>query len=297
MMTSMGDAKATFERDGAILVKGVVGSEWIERARLAVDAILSDGRSGRNMGRDGEGRFFGDSFVWLRSADLAAFVRESGIGELAGSITGAHNIRFFADQLLVKEPGALKPTPWHQDLPYWPLTGEQILSIWVPLDVATAESGVVTYVRGSHLWGRSFPPETFTENNEIGLHRPRSAALGAGSPAAPRMDLEDIRDRPELYDFLTWDVEPGDVIIHHPLVVHGAPGNSSATRQRRALATRWIGDDVRWDDSHAHFMERFRSTENFPYPTLKRGDVVADERIFPLIWSRTPAMANNMMQS
>jgi len=292
-MMKIGDARASFERDGATLIKGAIGSDWIERASSAIDAIMSHGGSGRNLGREGEGRFFGDSFLWLRSAELAAFVRESGLGELAGAMTGSQTIRFFADQLLIKEPRALKPTPWHQDLPYWPLTGDQMLSIWVPLDAATPDSGVVTYVRGSHLWGRTFSPEAFTEDEEAGLHRPRLGASGAKSSTTPRMDLEDIRERPELYDFLTWDIEPGDVIIHHPLVVHGAPGNSSKTCQRRALATRWIGDDVRWDDSHAHFMERFKSTKDFPYPTLKRGDLVADERIFPLIWSRTSSGGNN----
>jgi hypothetical protein len=39
-------------------------------------------------------------------------------------------------------------------------------------------------------------------------------------------------------------MEPGDVLLFHPLVVHGSGGNSSATRRRRALATRWLGDDV-----------------------------------------------------
>jgi ectoine hydroxylase-related dioxygenase (phytanoyl-CoA dioxygenase family) len=292
-MTKFGHAKASFERDGAALVRGIISSDWIERVRSAVDTIMLRGGSGRNLGREGEGRFFGDSFLWLRSAELEAFVRESGLGELAGTMTGSRDIRFFADQLLVKEPRASKPTPWHQDLPYWPLTGDRMLSIWVPLDAATPDTGVVTYVRGSHLWDRTFQPGSFTEDEEDGLHRCPPEALDADLSTAPRMDLEDIRDRPELYDFLTWDVEPGDVIVHHPLVVHGAPGNSSHTHTRRALATRWIGEDVRWDDSHAHFMERFQSIENFPYPPLKQGDLVADERIFPLIWSRTTSEVGN----
>lgn len=39
-------------------------------------------------------------------------------------------------------------------------------------------------------------------------------------------------------------MEPGDVLIFHPLVVHGSAGNASTTRRRRALTTRWLGDDV-----------------------------------------------------
>lgn len=41
-------------------------------------------------------------------------------------------------------------------------------------------------------------------------------------------------------------MEPGDVLVHHSLAVHGAGGNRSQTRRRRAVATRWFGDDARF---------------------------------------------------
>ena len=43
---------------------------------------------------------------------------------------------------------------------------------------------------------------------------------------------------------LSWDLEPGDAILFHALVLHGSRGNNSAVRKRRALTTRWCGDDV-----------------------------------------------------
>ena len=50
----------------------------------------------------------------------------------------------------------------------------------------------------------------------------------------------------DLQDFLAWDVEPGDVIAFHALTLHGASGNQSSTRRRRAWAARWCGDDARY---------------------------------------------------
>ena len=47
---------------------------------------------------------------------------------------------------------------------------------------------------------------------------------------------------------MAWDMEPGDVLVFHPLIVHGSQGNSSTTTRRRALATRWFGDDVVYRD-------------------------------------------------
>jgi len=39
---------------------------------------------------------------------------------------------------------------------------------------------------------------------------------------------------------------PGDVIAFHALTLHGASGNLSTSRRRRAWATRWCGDDARY---------------------------------------------------
>lgn len=42
-------------------------------------------------------------------------------------------------------------------------------------------------------------------------------------------------------------MEPGDCLIHHSFAVHGAPGISTQAERRRAYATRWFGEDVRFD--------------------------------------------------
>jgi len=274
-------ARNDYRRDGAAVLRSVVDLSWVERLRVEFDGLMADGSHGRNMGREGDGRFFGDSFLWLRSPLLRAFLRESGLGEVAATIMGAAEVRFFMDQLLVKEPRALKRTPWHQDQLYWPVAGEQLLSCWIPLDAATPETGVVSYVRGSHRWGRFLESGGFADDGE--------GAELADPAITPEMEpqntLADISARPHLYSFLSWDVEPGDVILHHPMVVHGAPGNSSATRRRRAWATRWLGDDVRWDDSRPHFLERYASDATFPYPRLSRGELLRDDRIFPVMVS------------
>src|SRR6185437_13224407 len=41
---------------------------------------------------------------------------------------------FFDDHVLVKEPGTQKPTPWHQDIPYYFVDGQQTVSFWIPID-------------------------------------------------------------------------------------------------------------------------------------------------------------------
>jgi ectoine hydroxylase-related dioxygenase (phytanoyl-CoA dioxygenase family) len=204
---------------------------------------------------------------------------------------GADTVRFFYDQILVKEPGTPNRTPWHQDLPYYPLSGEQIVSLWVAIDEATPQNGVVTYVRGSHRWGRFFEMQAFGKSYEKRVES--QAREGAGvyvhDDGRPRT-LRDIRDHPENYDLVAWSVEPGDCLVHHALTVHGADGNSSQTRRRRAIATRWLGEDVRWDDSRPNFVRALRGMKDFPAPQLKQGDVV-DDPLFPVVWERRAAHA------
>lgn len=285
-------ARYEYERDGATVLRNVVSSHWIDRLSKTIDDILLSGSThGRNFNRPGDGRFFGDLFAWLHQPEFAAFIREAGLAEVAGKIMNSKEVRFFYDQLLVKEPGSTKRTPWHQDLPYWPVRGEQIVSLWVPIDTATPENGVVTYVKGSHRWNAFYRIENWSDNSDddsrqivdevatetAGLETYRDGPNGVG--------LRDIVEHPERHEFVTWNVEPGDVIVHHPLAVHGAPGNLSQNARRRALATRWLGDDARWDESRPHFMRMMKkSSPDFPYPVLQTGDKVRDQ-LFPVVWT------------
>jgi len=147
---------------------------------------------------------------------------------------GSREVVYYHDHLLVKEPGTRERTPWHHDQPYYPIDGEQIVSLWLPLDPVDRAT-CVEYVKGSHRWGRWFQPKFFRQGG---------VDLAVGDPRfEPLPDLDAERER---HEFLAWDMEPGDVIAFHALTLHGASGNLSASRRRRAWATRWCGDDARY---------------------------------------------------
>ena len=100
--------------------------------------------------------FLLDINMWDEDADFRSFAFESPAAEIAGTLMGSHEVRLFKDQLFIKEPGSLDAvTPWHHDLPYWCVDGDQICSIWLPLDAVDASNGAVEYVKGSHRWGGS----------------------------------------------------------------------------------------------------------------------------------------------
>ncbi len=249
-----------YQQNGVVKLSAVFDLDWIAKLREATEVALHNpGPYAEEYAKD-EGRFFGDLDVAKRIPSFNDFIYHSGAAELMGAILKSQKINFFYDQLLVKEPGTGEPTPWHQDQPYWAVSGKQIASIWLPLDVVAKETSL-EYVAGSHQW-EAYNPHKFSDN------RPYK---GTGLP-----ELPDIDAAPEKYKILGWNMEPGDCLVFQGMIVHGAKGNTSNHR-RRAWATRWTGDDVRYDKRMG---EVAIPRED---PGLKHGDML-DSEAFPVIW-------------
>ncbi len=231
------DEVTTFVEDGVVCARSVMPQEWLE---VAADAIARNLEHPTFIGQVismPEQGYLNDVFVWLHDDGFRRFVLESPAAAIAGQALaglGATTMSFFYDQSFVKEPGTQVPTPWHHDLTFWPVEGSQLCSIWMPLDPVTTATSGLEYVIGSHRWPQRFKAITPDYN-----------------PYMINPDLENVPDidahRAD-YRVAAWDMEPGDVLVFHPLIVHGSQGNSSTTTRRRALATRWFGDDVVFRD-------------------------------------------------
>jgi ectoine hydroxylase-related dioxygenase (phytanoyl-CoA dioxygenase family) len=252
-----------YREDGVVPLRQVFDQRWIEYLQPAVDEVMKNPGPFAEEYSRGNGRFFGDLDVAKRHSRFRTFIHHSPAAEIVGILTGSSKINFFYDQLLVKEPGTSERTPWHQDQPYWAVSGRQVASIWLPLDPVTKQSAL-QYVKGSHRWG-AHNPHHFSDN------RPYE---DTGYP-----ELPDIDDPFGNYEILGWDLEPGDCLVFQAMIVHGSAGNSSLVSRRRAWATRWTGDDARFD----------RRSGEIAIPTsdpgLKNGDPM-DCEDFPVVWRR-----------
>jgi len=255
-----------YERDGVVCLRGVFDAAWIELMAEAVEiALASPGPHGESYTAAGEpGGFRGDLDMWRRHAHFRRFVYDSPAAPIVAAIMDSAKVNFFYDQLLVKEPGTLERTPWHQDQPYWAVDGEQVCSIWLPLD-PISESVSPEYVLGSHRWGRWYNPHHFTDGSPY-----------EGTRFEPLPDIEAERERHAIRRF---EMEPGDCLVFQALIVHGAPGTTASPHRRRAVATRWTGDDARYAVRPG---EVAIPTSD---PGLKHGDAM-DCALFPRVWPR-----------
>lgn len=224
------DIVRSYREDGIVCLRQAFTPTEVDFLRdVAARDVASPSKMSRDATREGTGRFFSDTFVWRHIPELEGFLRNGTGPELAQAAMKTRKINLLFDQFLIKEPGTSTPTLWHHDLPYWPVSGDQICTIWIALDEVTKESGAVEYVKGSHRWGKRFKAESFVDKD---LYK-------EDLPAVP--DIEAMRGE---LSFAQFEMAPGDCTIHHGLTLHGAPGNMRSDRRRRAYIIRWAGDDA-----------------------------------------------------
>jgi ectoine hydroxylase-related dioxygenase (phytanoyl-CoA dioxygenase family) len=264
---------ANFREDGAICVRNVLDSEWCARMNAAVERLLvNPGNRAREATKAGDpGRFHMNAFMWRWDQDFREFALHSPLPELGATLLGADSVSLFYDQAFIKEPGTRSPTDWHQDLPFWPAAGNDIVSLWVALTPVTVEGSGVEYVAGSHKWGKFYRAVT-----------PDKDAKFSNGQLEECPDFSQLKGNPQ-YRFLSWECDAGDVICHHPLAVHGASGNASPNR-RAAISIRYAGKDARWDPR-----PNVMKIEGEPENKLRAGDPLVFDDVFPIAWERERA--------
>lgn len=284
-----------FHRDGAVLVKGVLSQEWIDLVAEGVDdAFFNPG--GMSGGIPG---LHIDQFPASRSTKLRRIIEESPVAEIVGS-TLCSPVRFYMDQMFYKSEGKLTETAWHQDTCYYNIAGHDLIRAWLCPDPVPREASLEV-IRGSQFWNVTYRPLVGRDPDEdpdaralleageksqeplLGPEYHKdwsydSSVMDKNLPATP--DIEAHRDS---FDILGWDFEPGDVILFHGHILHGAPGGVTLPHPRRAHASLWAGTDVRYLRRRGQIIpDPVALYEHKP----KSGQPLSDfPDVFPVAWS------------
>ncbi len=255
-----------FDRDGAICLRGIFDRNWLDMLADGVEQNFKDPGPDSTFytPEGGKGAFYDDYCNWRRIPEYERFVSASPAAEIAGTLMRSKTARIYHEHVLVKEPGTAEVTPWHHDQPYYGLDGNQVCSIWLPLD-PVPKAACPEFVAGSHRTGTMYYPRFF-------LNHQSYADGHEGFETVPDVDAL----RGEL-DILSWDLALGDCIVFHMRTLHGAPGTTGLKSRRRGFSTRWMGDD-------AVFAERpWKTSPPFPGVALQKGDPMTHSE-FPVFW-------------
>lgn len=234
-----------------------------------IQAILEnddDLRPIRDVVADEEGgMFFYDAAGWRFHNGIRKAALDSALPGLCAKLLKTNYLNFWEDTTFVKAPNTGQRTSFHQDYSYFQIRGNKCCIVWIPLDNVTRENGAMEYVRGSHKWGKKYAPNLLVSQSTF--------------PDSPYEKTPDIEANPEDYDIISFDVEPGDVIIHHVLTIHGSRGNQSNDKMRRAMSFRYCGDDITYFDRPGAIVQ--------PYLTdkLRDGDPLFSKD-YPIVFPR-----------
>lgn len=140
-----------------------------------------------------------------------ALCTHSVVLDFVESVLGP-DILLYNSNYIIKEPGTEAHIAWHQDLTYWGLEDDDAqISMWLALSPATAESGCMVMVPGTHKDGRVEHVEVPGDDNILLLGQ----------------QIADVDARLGVHVALS----PGEASFHHGWTVHRSAPNVSSDRR------------------------------------------------------------------
>jgi ectoine hydroxylase-related dioxygenase (phytanoyl-CoA dioxygenase family) len=256
-----------FQADGAVVLRQLLSPAEVERLRAGIDENLAhpSPRAKVASARDDPGWFIEDFCCWAENPHYRGLIFGSVLGEAGARLMRSATARLYHDHMLTKEPGTRQPTPWHQDQPYYNISGAQNCSFWIPADPVSRQS-TLEFVAGSHR-GPWLMPRSFMD------------AQARWFPEGSLAELPDIEADRGRFRILGWALEPGDAVCFHMLTLHAAGGVSGGQR-RRVFSVRLIGDDVR------HAPRSWKTSPDFPGLSDLPPQAPLEHPLFPVLWPR-----------
>ncbi len=132
-----------------------------------------------------------------------------------------------------KAPDTPSYISWHQDITYWGVDADRIVTAWLALTPSTLASGCVRVVPGSHLLDAVEHVEGSDQDNM--LSRRQEIAVSVDERDAVALELR-----------------PGEISFHHVKMFHASAPNRS-TWPRIGIAVRYAATDVRLTHSYGDF--------------------------------------------
>jgi phytanoyl-CoA hydroxylase len=198
-----------YEDDGYVVFREVLDRDLVAEANDHVDWLLEQNPDLRpeDLGHP----LAVDDPFWVR------LVSDDRLLDIAEQFIGP-DIALFATHYICKPPRTGQPVLWHQDGAFWPLEPMEVVSLWLAITDSNRANGCMRVIPGTHTLELS------------GLRERRDVAN------VLEAEMDEAVDESAAVDLV---LEPGDVSVHHPNIVHGSEPNTSDA-WRRGLTIRYI---------------------------------------------------------
>jgi ectoine hydroxylase-related dioxygenase (phytanoyl-CoA dioxygenase family) len=219
-----------FRADGVVCIQDALSAGELSECRRGFEwSLAHPTKSACEFYPNEPGRFYQDLCHPEAAFAYRNVLENSPVADIVASLWQREAVWFLYEQVFLKEGGAMRRTPWHQDSPYLALNGDELAVMWINFD-PVAQSQSLEFVRGSHR-GPLYNGSAFDETDDT------SPIYGHGLPRLP--DIEADRSA---WDSVSFEVNPGDVVVFHPAMLHG--GAPTTTARRRTLSLRFFGEEA-----------------------------------------------------
>ena len=187
----------SYNKYGFVIIRNVLGRGLLEEINNHIDWLIKK-NPGIETEKIGHWLISNDPF-WIK------FLSDVNLLHVAEAFIGP-DIALFAADYICKKPLQGKGVIWHQDGNYWPLDPMNVITIWFAVTKSNSENGCVRMIPGSHNKGLHRHSDKEIENHIL-------------NP----IDSDFINEK-NAYDI---ELYPGDISVHHPLLIHGSNPNKS----------------------------------------------------------------------
>ncbi len=159
----------------------------------------------------------------LRYPWMEQLVRHPAILDAVEGVLGP-DILCWSTEFFVKDSRSSTFVPWHQDAKSKCLSSPDVVTAWVAFTPSVPDSGCMRVIPGTH---DDYRPHHDTVNNGANL-------IPCGAEVTGNIDLSSAVDVV---------LQPGEMSLHHVLLLHGSEPNRSDQR-RVGLAIRYASPSV-----------------------------------------------------
>ncbi|MFE7961320.1 phytanoyl-CoA dioxygenase family protein [Streptomyces sp. NPDC057413] len=205
-MTPLEQAAAEYEERGFAIIRDVIPEDLLEEARSHVEWLTT--RYPELRPEHFHHPLIRNDAFWVR------LVSDSRLVDIGEHFLGP-DLACFTAHYICKPPYDGQPVLWHQDGAYWKLAPMQALTVWLAIDESTTENGCLRMIPGSHKLPL-YPPNLRTDKPNMLFSEADTDLVSRWAAEQGVIDIE---------------LNPGDVSIHHPHLLHCSEANTSPKRR------------------------------------------------------------------